>query len=360
VYVHSETDVLELIEASVECDEVGLREGSAPFVEIKSQAFPSDEIFAQLRAMDDVIAVKMLSPVLPVLSRENLEVPFTNCEEMLEYNKDHGLELWELAVRYESARGNIAGEEVFAKMEEIVGIMRASINRGLEGTVYADRILGSQSVNFERQMKSKKLIEGDVLNRVIMFVTAMMEVKSSMGVIVAAPTAGSCGALPGAILGVALNQSEDDAVRAMLAAGIIGVFISTGATFAAEVGGCQAECGSGSGMAAAAIVGLAEGTLEQSLSAASMALQNSLGLICDPIGNRVEAPCLGRNVQAAANALSCANMALADYDHLIPLDQVIDTMAKVGMSIVPELRCTSLGGLSITPASMEIEEKLKE
>ncbi len=359
VYVRSETKVLELIEVSVEYDEVGLREGVAPFVEMKSQVPPSEVVCAQLEAMDDVIAVKVLSPVLPVLSRQDLEVPFTNCEEMLEYNKDKDLVLWELAVHYESARGNITGEEVFAKMAEIVGIMRTSINRGLEGTIYEDRILGNQSVNFERQMKNKKLIEGDVLNRVIMYVTAMMEVKSSMGVIVAAPTAGSCGALPGAVLGVALNQPEEEAVKAMLAAGMIGVFISTGATFAAEVGGCQAECGSGSGMAAAAIVSLAAGTLAQSLSAASMALQNSLGLICDPIGNRVEAPCLGRNVQAAANALSCANMALADYDHLIPLDQVIDTMDKVGESIVPELRCTSLGGLSITPASIDIEAKLK-
>jgi len=360
VYVRSANQVVEWIKSSVEYDEIGLQEGQTPFVEIKSQVFPGEEVCTQLQAMDDVIAVKKLSPVLPVLSRENLKVPFTNCEKMLEYNKDKNLELWELAVHYESARGNISGEEVFAKMKEIVSVMRTSINRGLEGTVYENRILGSQSVNFERQMKDKKLVEGDVLNRVIMFVTSMMEIKSSMGVIVAAPTAGSCGALPGAVLGVALKQPEEEAVKAMLAAGIIGVFISTGATFAAEVGGCQAECGSGSGMAAAAIVSLADGTLEQSLSAASMALQNSLGLICDPIGNRVEAPCLGRNVQAATNALSCANMALADYDHLIPLDQVIDTMDKVGVSIVPELRCTSLGGLSITPASIEIEEKLKK
>jgi L-serine dehydratase len=278
---------------------------------------------------------------------------------MLAYNEGRGLDLWELAVHYESARGGITEEEVFEKMRQIVDIMRSSINRGLEGTVYADRILGTQSVNFERQMKEKKLVGGDVLNRIIMFVTAMMEVKSSMGVIVAAPTAGSCGALPGAILGVAVDRPEEEAIQAMLAAGMIGVFISTGATFAAEVGGCQAECGSGSGMAAAAIVGLAEGTLHQSLAAASMALQNSLGLICDPIGNRVEAPCLGRNVQAATNALSCANMALADYDHLIPLDQVIDTMDEVGQSIVPELRCTSLGGLSISPASQAIESELE-
>jgi L-serine dehydratase len=358
IFVESMVDLTNRIGKMIVSDEVGLREGRAPFIQIKSQGFPDDRVIEEVAALEGVIAVRQLSPVLPVGSRKGLEVPFTNCEEMLAYNEGKDLALWELAVHYESARGNLSAEEVFGKMEDIVGIMRKSIERGLEGTVYSDRILGSQSVNFERQMKNRKLVEGDSLNRVIMFTTAMMEVKSSMGIIVAAPTAGSCGALPGAVLGVAQGQPEEQAVKAMLAAAMIGIFISTSATFAAEVGGCQAECGSGSGMAAAAIVSLTEGTLEQSLSAASMALQNSLGLICDPIGNRVEAPCLGRNVQAATNALSCANMALADYNHLIPLDQVIDTMDKVGESIVPELRCTSLGGLSITPASRAIESKL--
>ena len=112
-------------------------------------------------------------------------------------------------------------------------------------------------------------------------------------------------------------------------------------------------------MAAAALVYLGGGMLAQSLSAASMALQSSLGLICDPIGNRVEAPCLNRNVMAASNALSCANMALADYDHLIPLDEVIETMYQVGLSIPNTLRCTNLGGLSITKTVKEIEAKLE-
>ena len=211
-------------------------------------------------------------------------------------------------------------------------------------------------------MEKKNLIEAAVLNRIILFVSSMMEGKSSMGVIVAAPTAGSCGALPGAVLGVssAMELSIEEATKAMLAAGMIGLFISAHATFAAEVGGCQAECGSGSGMAAAAIVSLARGSLEQALSASSMALQNSLGMICDPIANRVEAPCLGRNIMAASNALSCANMALADYDHLIPLDEVIETMDQVGKSIANELRCTALGGLSITKTSKMIEARLNE
>jgi L-serine dehydratase len=163
------------------------------------------------------------------------------------------------------------------------------------------------------------------------------------------------------VIGMAdsLGLGEDEMARAMLIAGLIGVFIAAHATFAAEVGGCMAETGSGAGMAAAALVALGKGSLQQSLAAASLALQNSLGLICDPIGNRVEAPCLGRNVMAASNAVSCANMALSDYQHLIPLDEVIATMKSVGDEIHHTLRCTNLGGLSITKAAREIEQKLE-
>jgi L-serine dehydratase len=195
----------------------------------------------------------------------------------------------------------------------------------------------------------------------ILYITALMEVKSAMGVIVAAPTAGACGGLPGACLATAdaLGRSRDDAARAMLAAGLIGVFIAHRSTFAAEVGGCQAECGAGSGMAASALVALAGGSAQQAVDAASMALQNVLGLVCDPVANRVEVPCLGRNVMAASSALACANMALAGYDAVIPLDEVLAAMDEVGRSIPAALRCTALGGLSLTPTSQAIEARLK-
>jgi L-serine dehydratase len=144
----------------------------------------------------------------------------------------------------------------------------------------------------------------------------------------------------------------------MLASGLIGVFIATQWTFAAEVGGCQAEGGSASSMAAAALVTLAGGTRDQAVAAASMAFQSMLGLICDPIANRVEAPCLGKNVMAASNALSCANMALAGYDPLIPLDEVIAAAKAVAHAMPREHRCTSLGGLAVTPTSLAIEKRL--
>jgi L-serine dehydratase len=332
------------------------------FIQVKSQQPIPEHLSLDIHAREAVISIKKIAPVLPVMSRNDLSVPFITCEQMISYNQDRGLSLWELAVEYESMRGNIPGAEVFERMRNIVHVMQHAIKTGLNGTNYHDRILGSQSVQFNEQLRQGRLMGGDVNNIIIMYVSAIMEVKSSMGVIVAAPTAGSCGALPGAVLGMidSMGLSTDDAVKAMLSAGLIGVFIAAHATFAAEVGGCMAECGSGSGMAAAALVGMAKGSLEQSLGAASMALQNALGLICDPIGNRVEAPCLGRNVMAATNAVSCANMALSNYQHLVPLDEVIETMKKVGDEIHHTLRCTNLGGLSITNAAKSIEHQLNE
>lgn len=362
IYIKSPAKIAEFIEKSMSCDEIAVRNGKYNFIEIKADKFLSNELCQELLTMDEVLFIKKISPVLPVMSRKNLTVPFITCEEMLEYNKGKNHTLWELAVDYESARGSISREEVFEKMRTIVKIMRNSIDQGLKGTKYADRILGPQSIGFQKQMNEKKLVEGDILNQVILYTSAMMEVKSSMGVIVAAPTAGSCGALPGAVIGIstALGLSEEEMIKAMLAAGIIGVFIAAHATFAAEVGGCMAECGSGSGMAAAGIVGLKNGSLDQALAAASMALQSSLGMICDMIADRVEAPCLNRNVMAATNAISCANMALSDYNHLIPLDEVIETMKKVGDAIPNTLRCTGLGGLAITKTAKKIEAMLNQ
>ena len=148
--------------------------------------------------------------------------------------------------------------------------------------------------------------------------------------------------------------------KALLASGLIGVFIATRWTFAAEAGGCQAEGGAASSMAATALVTLAGGTLAESVAAASMSLQNMIGLICDPVANRVEVPCLGKNVMAASNALACANMALAGYDPVIPLDEVIETARRVADQMPRELRCTALGGLSITATSLAIEKKLQQ
>ncbi|MEY3894541.1 MAG: L-serine dehydratase, alpha chain, partial [Verrucomicrobiota bacterium] len=328
------------LQADVGEGEVFLLEADGrQLIEVKASRFVSEEIIVGLKG---VRCVKRLAPVLPVLSCKETQVPFGSCEEMLACDAGRGTPLWRLAVQYEMARGGLGEDEVVAKMVEIVRIVRASIAEGIAGTCYDDRVLGHQCGRFEEMMRSGSLLDGGALNRIILYVTALMEVKSSMGVIVAAPTAGACAALPGAVVAMAesMNLDEQAMARALLASGLIGVFIATRWTFAAEVGGCQAEGGSAASMAAAALVTLAGGTLAQSVAAASLAMQSMIGLICDPIANRVEAPCLGKNVMAAANALSCANMALAGYDPVIPLDEVIETAKQVAKQMPREVRCT--------------------
>jgi len=341
-----------------EADEMVLhRSEGRCLLEVKAGSFVSDEIISGL---EGVRSVKRLSPVLPVQSRKGMSVPFGSCAAMLQCDAGRDTPLWQLAVQYEMARGGLSEVEVIGKMVEIVRILRNSIAEGIAGTEYEDRVLGHQCGRFDELMKQGRLLDGGALNRIILYVTALMEVKSSMGVIVAAPTAGACAALPGAVIAMAeaMGMNEVAMAKAMLASGLIGVFIATRWTFAAEVGGCQAEGGSAASMGAAALVTLADGTLNQAVAAASMAMQSMIGLICDPVANRVEVPCLGKNVMAASNALSCANLALAGYDPVIPLDEVIETAKQVAKQMPRELRCTNLGGLSITPTAIALEEKL--
>jgi L-serine dehydratase len=351
-------EVMAALETRFTADAILLHEsGGRQLVEVKAAGFVSDAILSELSG---VRSIKKLGPVLPVLSRKDTRVPFGTCAGMLDHDAGRGTPLWQLAVQYEMARGGITAAEVVAKMVDIVRIVRRSIAEGIAGTHYDDRVLGHQSGRFDDLMRAGKLLDGGALNRIILYVTALMEVKSSMGVIVAAPTAGACAALPGAVIAMAeaMGLDEDAMAKALLASGLIGVFIATRWTFAAEVGGCQAEGGSAACMAAAALTTLAGGTLTQSLAASSMAFQNMLGLICDPVANRVEVPCLGKNVMAASNALACANMALAGYDPVIPLDEVIETAKQVGARMPREVRCTNLGGLSITPTALALEAKL--
>ena len=322
------------------------------------------EIDGQKVSMDggalEVFAGRTLNPVLPVLSRPDATLPFRSCAELMTLDAGRAIPLWKWAVTYEMTRGDLTEREVIAMMVDIVRILRKSIAQGIAGTTYHDRVLGHQSGKFAAMMQSGGLLNGGALNRAVLYVTALMEVKSAMGVIVAAPTAGACAALPASVIAIAeeMQQDEEAMARAMLAAGAIGVFIAGPWTFAAEVGGCQAEGGSAAAMAAAALVTLAGGNLTQATSAASMALQSMLGLICDPVAARVEVPCLGKNIIAASNALSCANIALAGYDQVIPFDEVVDAARRVSERMPREHRCTSLGGLATTPTAIRLSAEL--
>ena len=314
-----------------------------------------------LQKLKNILYIRQLDPVMPVVSVKDCCIPYNTASKMLSYWEKKGGELWELAALYESSRGKLTQAKIFSKMRKIVNILKSSIETGLKKTSYQDRILGPQAWLVEKANRENKLIPGGVLNHIISYTMAMMEVKSSMGLIVAAPTAGSCGAVPGAIFGTAqyMNLDDDKIIKAMLAAGIIGVFISEQATFSAEVCGCQAECGAASAMAAAGLIQLIGGNVKQGIDAASISLQNMLGLICDPVANRVEVPCLGKNVMAATNAFAAANMIISGVDVVIPLDETIKAMYDVGIQLPSSLKCTARGGLSTTETALKIMGKMK-
>ena len=299
-----------------------------------------------------------LSPVLPVKSRKTIAVPFITASEITDRDIYKDQPLATLAIQYERARSGFHEKEVLEYCRKLVQVMRNAVNEGLAGRPYEDRILGPQALKLNQF--NGRLIGGGFNKRVITYITAIMETKSAMGVIVATPTAGSCGALPGALLAVAdeWDLSEDEVAKGVLAAGLVGVFIAAQSTFAAEECGCQAECGSASGMTAAALVQMAGGNAEQALSAASIALQNTLGLICDPVANRVEVACLGKNILAGMNAIASADMILSGFDPIIPLDQTIAAQDQVGRMLPEALCCTGKAGLSVTPASQALAKKL--
>ena len=187
-----------------------------------------------------------------------------------------------------------------------------------------------------------------------------MESKSAMEVIVAAPTAGSCGTLGGALKAISdiIGSSDEELVKAWFAAGIVGAYFAQGPGFSAEENGCQVECGAASGMAAAGIVQLMGGNAKQAIDASSMAIQNMIGLICDPVADRVEVPCLGKNISAAVNAYSSAIMSVSGFDAVIPLDQVIQTVSDVGKTMPSCVKCTGKGGLAVTETALKIKNRL--
>jgi L-serine dehydratase len=371
--------------------EVNVHTGNAGgcLIEIKSREALPAETEALAESIGKASWMKRTDPVMPVIGGVKEKLPFTSISEMLaladtgqadlrgsaiayesarertspgEMPARPGIkpDLADLAIAYESARAGISPSKVVEMMSEIVSFVRTSVSEGLKGTVYTDRILGRQSHLILEAERERRIFETP-MNRITAYVTALMESKSSMGIIVAAPTAGSSGVLGGTILGLAegASYSREDLARAFLAAGLVGVFIAGKYTFAAEEGGCQVECGAASGMTAAGLVTLMGGTARQAADAASMALQNMLGLICDPVADRVEVPCLGKNILAAANAMNSANMSMAGFDSVIPLDEVIDAMKSVGEALPSSLCCTGLGGLSITPTALKIQENLK-
>ncbi|KUO76432.1 MAG: hypothetical protein APF77_17905 [Clostridia bacterium BRH_c25] len=331
-------------------------------IDIKLDTEISDELLGQFKNLPGVILVKHIKPVLPVVKRIVDKVPFMNAAEALEYNKTKNSTLWELACDYEEAISGKSRNEIVEMMARIVRVMRESALKAIEGNFEKRGFLPSKAGTIDRNMKKEnaRMIDMGMLNKVMVWATGIMEYDICRGKVVAAPTGGSCGVLPGAIVAVGdqMGLSDEDTAKALLASGIIGVFIDHQATFAAEVCGCQAENGAAGSMSAAGIVQLLGGSVEEGFAAASLAIQNILGLICDPVAGVGNVPCVGRNPMAAVNGILSANMVLNGFDPFIPLDETIKAMMDVGLLMPREFRCTGLGGLCITKSAKRVEKEL--
>lgn len=331
------------------------------FVEVKSaQAFAPD-VVETVRELPGVRTVKVLAPVLPTRSRRGLDVPFRSASGMLKYARETGedLALWQLALRYESARGGVSEAEVWHEMARVARLMRQSIEQGLAGTQYADRMLPAQAPLATAAI-ARAAVPDDVVTTMIRYTTAIMDTKSAMGVFVAAPTAGSCGTTPGAIFGLAdfHEKTEEQVVQALLAAGLIGVFIATESTFSAELAGCMAETGASGAMAAAGLVTLLGGTRHQALTAAGTTIETGLGLICDMVADRVEAPCLAKNVAGVMRAYGATLTALMDFAMVIPLDEAIRAMDRVGKLMPDSVCCTGGEGLCASCTGRRLQHQM--
>ena len=265
----------------------------------------------------------------------------------------------ELVIRDEAAELECSCEEVFERMRRNLQVMRESVVSGMERDVRSTSgLTGGDAWKMSQRLDHN--ITGRIFVSALTKAIAVSETNACMGRIVAAPTAGSCGILPACLLTVLEEQDipEDTADRALFTASAVGMVIARNATIAGAEGGCQAECGSASAMAASALVELCGGTPRMAEHACAIALKNVLGLVCDPVAGLVEIPCIKRNAMGTANAFTAAEMALAGIESKIPADEVIWSMKKIGDSMHSDLKETARGGLAATPTGKILTEKV--
>ena len=279
---------------------------------------------------------------------------FTTAAQLLALCQEGSVTLGEAMLRREMDLTGASREEIMARLERSLEIMEQAAAAALAAPQKTmGGLIGGEAIALEARREAGKAVCGPLLARSAAIAMGTLEVNASMGLIVAAPTAGSCGVLPGALLGQAeaFGFKREALLEGLLTASAVGYLIARNATIAGAEGGCQAEVGTASAMAAAAIAGLHGGSPEQCLWASGTALVNLMGLVCDPIGGLVESPCQGRNAIGVAGALVAAETALAGIPSPAPLDEVIAAMYAVGRALPGELRETALGGIAAAPSA---------
>lgn len=288
-------------------------------------------------------------------------VNFTSGSELLSMCSKSNFKIFEIMLAREVYLSQKSKDSIISEMQKNLSVMKSAIERGLTEDIRSvSGLTGGDAKKLRYYHENSRTVAGQELNRAVAAAMAVLEVNAAMGQIVAAPTAGSSGILPGALITTAqrFGKTDRDVINALFTASAIGYLITNNATVAGAEGGCQAETGAAAAMAAAAIVEMLGGTPAQALDAAAISIKNILGLACDPIAGLVEAPCIKRNAIGTANALISADLALAGITSIIPFDEVVEAMLKVGKSLPCELRETGTGGLAGTPTGRQIRERI--
>lgn len=284
---------------------------------------------------------------------------YESIKEIVDASLEQNVPISELMIQQEMQKNNATREEVWDQMAKNLDVMAAAVKRGVEGDGVFSKtgLTGGEAVLLKKYREKGNTLSGDTMVEAVQNAIATNEVNAAMGVVCATPTAGSTGTLPGVLFVIKerLNLNREQMIRFLFNAGAFGMVIANNAMIAGATGGCQAEVGSASAMAAAAAVEVAGGDAQQSSEALAMAMSNLLGLVCDPVAGLVELPCVKRNAIGAGNALIAADMALAGCTNKIPADEVVSAMKEVGQGLPKALRETGIGGLAGTPTGVEMK-----
>lgn len=283
---------------------------------------------------------------------------YNKAHEVYKIYQETGKEIWEIALMKDEENIGVSPEDMLVRMETALEVMRESAYKGLDTALTTlSGVTGGNAIKVNHFRNDS--VSGSTMTRAMAMALSVSEVNASMGRIVAAPTAGASGIIPAVLFTMQekYNYSNEELVKALITAGVIGEIIAQNASISGAEGGCQAECGSASAMGAAAICYLRGYKPEIMFAASAFAIKNILGLVCDPVCGLVEYPCNLRNASGVINAIISADLAMAGVDCLIPLDETIDSMRQVGASMPEALRETAIGGVSGTPTAKKLEER---
>ncbi|WP_033829258.1 L-serine ammonia-lyase, iron-sulfur-dependent, subunit alpha [Bacillus andreraoultii] len=285
---------------------------------------------------------------------------FTTVRELIELAEKENKKISQIMIEQEILVTKKSRDEIVAQMDKNLQVMEKAVERGLSGVKSQTGLTGGDAVLLQNYIEKGNHLSGNLLLNAVSMAVGTNEVNAAMGRICATPTAGSAGVVPGTLFAVKekLNPTREEMIEFLFTAGAFGYVIANNAFISGAAGGCQAEVGSASGMASAAIVEMAGGSPRQSANAMAITLKNMLGLVCDPVAGLVEVPCVKRNAMGAANAMVAADMALAGVESKIPCDEVIEAMFRVGRMMPSSLRETAQGGLAVTPTGLRLQKEI--